>query len=208
MPWGFVMMLIGVAIGVVGKKLLDEDIITVVGVLISLAGMFLVCYPYLPHQQKSDESVPSSQPQVLSPQPTEYLPAGNSNDYVPSITERTTSSWRIHPRKSRAKKRFRHLRGICKRPGAREWELIERLVFRQRFQAHAPHDFVEVVPGDPPTWIAGLLSSSGSACQTLRVSPASYRLARIPRNRKDGRLDFPSANESKREAACSTKYAG
>src|ERR671911_99759 len=63
--WGFVMMLIGVAIGVVGKKLLDEDIITVVGVLISLAGIFLVCYPYLsPPRQKSDESVPSSQPQV------------------------------------------------------------------------------------------------------------------------------------------------
>jgi hypothetical protein len=91
--WGFVMMLIGVAIGVVGKKLLDQDIITVVGVLISLAGMFLVCYPYLSrHRQKSDESVPSSKPQVLNaPHPPEYLPHGNSVDYVPSITERTTN---------------------------------------------------------------------------------------------------------------------
>ena len=91
--WGFVMMLIGVAIGVVGKKLLEEDIITVVGVLISLVGMFLVCFPYLsPHQQKSDESVLSSQPQVLNtPRPAEYLPDRNSVDYVPSITERTTN---------------------------------------------------------------------------------------------------------------------
>lgn len=91
--WGFVMMLIGVAIGVVGKKLLDEDLITVVGVLISLAGIFLVCYPYLsPQRQKSDESVPSSQPQVLNtPHAAEYLPPGNSVDYVPSITERTTN---------------------------------------------------------------------------------------------------------------------
>ena len=93
MLWGFVMMLIGVAIGVAGKKLLDEDIITVVGVLISLAGIFLVCYPYLsPHRQKLDESVPSSQPQVLNtPHPAEYLPPGNIVDYVPSITERTTN---------------------------------------------------------------------------------------------------------------------
>jgi len=91
--WGFVMMFIGVAIGVVGKKLLDEDIITVVGVLISLAGIFLVSYPYLfPRRQKSDESVPSSQPEVLNPpHPPEYLPHGNSVDYVPSITERTTT---------------------------------------------------------------------------------------------------------------------
>lgn len=92
-------MLIGVAIGVVGKRLLDEDIITVVRVLISLAGIFLVCYPYLsPNRQKSDESVPSSQPQVLNtPRPAEYLPHGNSVDYVPSITERTTNLLEASP---------------------------------------------------------------------------------------------------------------
>src|SRR5215204_1126121 len=38
--WAFIIMFIGAAIGVVGKKLLHEDIITVIGVLISLAGMF------------------------------------------------------------------------------------------------------------------------------------------------------------------------
>jgi hypothetical protein len=45
--WGFIAMFIGVAIGVVGKKLLHEDIVTVIGVLISLLGMFLTVYPYL-----------------------------------------------------------------------------------------------------------------------------------------------------------------
>ena len=105
--WGFVMMLIGVAIGVVGKKLLDEDIITVVGVLISLAGIFLVSYPYLfPRRQKSDASVPLSQPQVLDPPHTaEYLPPGNNVDYVPSITERTTTLLEnSHVEKPREKK--------------------------------------------------------------------------------------------------------
>jgi hypothetical protein len=89
----FIAMLIGVAIGVVGKKLLYEDIVTVVGVLISLAGMFLVVYPYLaPARRKEDESKFSSQPEVLTPsQPTEYLPDASSIEYVPSITERTTN---------------------------------------------------------------------------------------------------------------------
>ena len=105
--WGFVMMLIGVAIGVVGKKLLNEDIITVVGVLISLAGIFLVSYPYLfPRRQKSDESVSSSQPQVLNPsRPAEYLPPGNNVDYVPSITERTTTLLENSPAEKRREKK-------------------------------------------------------------------------------------------------------
>ena len=91
--WGFIAMLIGVAIGVVGKKLLYEDIVTVVGVLISLAGMFLVSYPYLiPSRRKEDDSSFSSQPEVLtSSQQTEYLPDASSIEYVPSITERTTN---------------------------------------------------------------------------------------------------------------------
>ena len=91
--WGFILMLIGVAIGVVGKKLLHEDIVTVVGVLISLAGMFFVVYPYLaPSRRKEDDSSFASEPEVLTPpQATEYLPDASDIDYVPSITERTTN---------------------------------------------------------------------------------------------------------------------
>jgi hypothetical protein len=90
---GFILMLIGVAIGVVGKKLLHEDIVTVVGVLIALVGIFLEVYPYLaPSRRKEDESSFSSQPEVLAPpKPTEYLPDASTIEYVPSITERTTN---------------------------------------------------------------------------------------------------------------------
>ena len=91
--WGFLIMLIGAAIGVVGKMLLHEDIVTVVGVLISLAGMFLVVYPYLaPSRRKEVDSSFSSEPEVLiTPQRTEYLPDGSGIEYVPSVTERTTN---------------------------------------------------------------------------------------------------------------------
>jgi len=91
--WGFIIMLIGVAIGVVGKKLLHQDIVTVVGVLISLLGMFLSVYPFLaPPRRKKRASSPSAQAEVLTPsRPTEYLPPASNIEYVPSITERTTN---------------------------------------------------------------------------------------------------------------------
>jgi hypothetical protein len=91
-PWAFIMMFIGVAISIVGKMLLHEDIVTVVGVLISLAGMFLVAYPFLsPAPRKKYDAGPSSQAKVLTQsQPTKYLPQESNIEYVPSITDRTT----------------------------------------------------------------------------------------------------------------------
>jgi hypothetical protein len=90
--WGFIIMFLGAAIGVVGKKLLHVDIVTVVGVLISLLGMFLTVYPFLaPPRRKKSGSSPSSQPEVLTPsRSTEYLPPASNVEYVPSVTERTT----------------------------------------------------------------------------------------------------------------------
>src|SRR5262245_51034806 len=68
--WGFIIMFVGVAIGVVGKKLLHEDIVTVIGILVSLAGMFLSVYPYLsPSRRQKNDSIPSSQPEALTDSP-------------------------------------------------------------------------------------------------------------------------------------------
>jgi hypothetical protein len=90
-PWGFISMFIGVAIAVIGKMLLHEDIVTVVGVLVALLGMFLTAYPYLwPSRRPKYDSSPPLQPDPLSSQPAKYLSEGNI-DYVPSITERTTN---------------------------------------------------------------------------------------------------------------------
>ena len=90
--WGFIMMFIGAAIGVLGKKLLHQDIVTVVGVLISLVGMFLAVYPYLsPSRPQKYVAGPHSRPDDLTPsQPSKYLPQANNIGYIPSITERTT----------------------------------------------------------------------------------------------------------------------
>ena len=90
--WGFIMMFVGAAIGVVGKKLLHEDIVTVVGVLVSLAGMFLSAYPFLsPSPRKRYGSGPSAPPKVLTQsQSTKSLPQDSNTEYVASITDRTT----------------------------------------------------------------------------------------------------------------------
>jgi hypothetical protein len=89
--WGFIIMFIGVAIGIIGKKLMYEEMIIVVGVLLSLVGMFLTVYPYLlpSHRQKFDSSS-SSQPELPQSQSSKYLPQESNIEYVPSITERTT----------------------------------------------------------------------------------------------------------------------
>lgn len=90
--WGIIIMFIGVAIGVIGKMLIHEEMVTVVGVLVSLVGMFLTVYPYLsPSPRQKYDSRPSSQPEVLTPsQPTKYLPQERRIEHIPSITERTT----------------------------------------------------------------------------------------------------------------------
>jgi len=90
--WGFIIMFIGVAIGIIGKKLMHDEIVSVTGALLSLAGMFLAVYPYLSHFPRPKyDSTPSSQPGVLTQsQPREYLPQPSSTEFVSSVTERTT----------------------------------------------------------------------------------------------------------------------
>jgi hypothetical protein len=90
--WAFAVMFLGVALGVIGKMAMHNDMVTVVGVLISLAGMFLTAYPYVaPSSRRKHNSIQSSRPEVLRPSPpTSYLPPESSIEYVPSITERTT----------------------------------------------------------------------------------------------------------------------
>ena len=64
MLWGFIIMFIGVAVGIIGKKLVHQELVTVVG----------------------------AQPDILSQsQPGKYLPPERTIEYVPSITERTTN---------------------------------------------------------------------------------------------------------------------
>jgi hypothetical protein len=93
MLWGFIIMFIGVAVGIIGKKLIHEDLVTVVGALLSIAGMFLTVYPYFsPSLRPKVVSSLSLQPDILSQsQPGKYLPPESNIEYLPSITERTTS---------------------------------------------------------------------------------------------------------------------
>jgi hypothetical protein len=92
-PWGFIIMFIGVAIGIIGKMLMHHEMVTVVGVLVSLVGMFLTVYPYLsPSPRQKLDSRPSSQSDTLiQSQPVKYLPPESNIEYVQSVTERTTN---------------------------------------------------------------------------------------------------------------------
>jgi hypothetical protein len=90
---GLIVMFIGAAIGVVGKKLLYQDVVTVVGILISLLGMFLTVYPVLvPARPRRISSNPKSRTKTLASQePPRRLPHASNLEFIPSVTERTTS---------------------------------------------------------------------------------------------------------------------
>jgi hypothetical protein len=90
--WGVILMFIGVVIGVIGKMLLHEEIVTVVGILFSVLGMFFTAFPYLlPAPRQKYDSIASSQPEGLkTSQPTRHLSPQSNVENVPSITERTT----------------------------------------------------------------------------------------------------------------------
>jgi hypothetical protein len=103
--WGLIVMFVGVAIGVVGKKLLHEDIVTVVGILMSLAGMFITVFPYLvPPRAKQDIRARSQPEELPAFQPPKNLPKERI-DFVPSITERTTSLLESRPASSTRQKK-------------------------------------------------------------------------------------------------------
>ena len=88
---GFIVMLLGVAIGVIGKKLMHQDLVTVIGVLISLVGMFLTVYPYLaPSRRTKHDPTQSQLDEITHSRPSNTLPRERSPEYVASITERTT----------------------------------------------------------------------------------------------------------------------
>jgi hypothetical protein len=91
MLWGFIILLAGAAIGVVGKKLIHEDVVSVLGVLLSLVGMFLTVYPFLSPSRTKRKVRSTAESEVLTNVPAPKTLGSESNtEYVPSVTERTT----------------------------------------------------------------------------------------------------------------------
>lgn len=89
---GFIVMFMGVALGVVGEKLVHADSVTVVGILLSLLGMFMTAFPYLlPTSSRRSDSRSPSEPKTLGSAPApKSLPHDREIEYVSSVTERTT----------------------------------------------------------------------------------------------------------------------
>jgi hypothetical protein len=85
----------GVMIALLGRMLLHQEMVTLVGVLVSLAGMFLIgAAPFLSARQKKRAvRLRAYEPVVPASTATtaKLLPVG-SDDYIPvSVTENTTN---------------------------------------------------------------------------------------------------------------------
>ena len=88
----FTIMFIGAALGVLGKLLLHNDVVTVVGVLLALAGMLLAVYPFLvPRSSTGTASEPSTRADgAFRARPTMQLRDAPAFDNIPSVIENTT----------------------------------------------------------------------------------------------------------------------
>lgn len=89
--WGFIVMFIGAALGVIGKMVVHWDVLTAVGALTAMAGMFLIGYPSLASLRRGKVASPSQEQLPTGPQVERLLPTPGDNDFVPSVTERTTN---------------------------------------------------------------------------------------------------------------------
>ena len=89
---GFLVMFIGLVIGVIGRMLMHDDTVATVGVLVSIAGMFFIAYPYLsPSPRQEQDSGPASKRELdIQSHPKQYFPRETNTEYGSSITERTT----------------------------------------------------------------------------------------------------------------------
>jgi hypothetical protein len=83
----------GIIVALLGKMALPFDAVVLSGVLISIAGMFLVAaYPLLRRSARPRQIVPDASPgQLPSAEATNKLPPIGVTDFVPSVTEDTTN---------------------------------------------------------------------------------------------------------------------
>ena len=93
MLWGLILAFGGIVIALFGRMLLQQQIVTLIGVLASISGMFFIAAtPFLRRTRSNKRGIhPSTQPEVLAPaEPTRKLPPMSVADYIPSVTEDTT----------------------------------------------------------------------------------------------------------------------
>ncbi len=88
---GFVTMFIGLFLAVVGATMIHDKMITGVGMLHFLLGMFLMGFAEI-WRKTRPRPVSNPQPETLTPsQPIMYLPQESRIEQPTSITDRTTS---------------------------------------------------------------------------------------------------------------------
>lgn len=107
MRWGVIITFVGIILGIVGKKFVHDDIISGVGALIAIAGIFLIAFGSLPtlapRSGKSRQSKPVKAPaqaKPTMPMPLELLP-----ESVSSVTENTTELLEVEKIKVSARPR-------------------------------------------------------------------------------------------------------
>jgi len=92
--FGFAIMFVGIMILSIGKKIIHDDVVTMVGGLILTAGLWPLLYPFFSIFHVKESALPKPSPAALLPQApvtTNPLPLPDRQpEAVLGITERTT----------------------------------------------------------------------------------------------------------------------
>ncbi|MEP6944788.1 MAG: hypothetical protein ABJA02_02640 [Acidobacteriota bacterium] len=88
----------GIVVALFGKMVFHMDIVVLIGVLASIAGMFYIAtYPYLPLALRFEPYIgpAANSDSVLPAGSTKKLPSMEPADAVPSVTEHTTNLLKV-----------------------------------------------------------------------------------------------------------------
>lgn len=90
---GLLLAFSGIIVALTGKMLLHNDIVTYIGVVVSILGMMSIALvPMLAARRAADRRRrPAAQPKSFAPaEPTMKLPPMNAADHIPSVVDNTT----------------------------------------------------------------------------------------------------------------------
>jgi predicted nucleic acid-binding Zn ribbon protein len=91
---GLILAFAGIMVALLGRMLLHEEIVTLIGVMLSISGMFLIAanqFIRRPKQTRRVTATPVEHGSLPAVSTNKLLPFGN-DDYIPaSVTENTTN---------------------------------------------------------------------------------------------------------------------
>jgi hypothetical protein len=88
---GIVFTIVGLMIGIIGKKLTHNEVTTTLGIFITFASLLVSMYPFIAVLKPKPQSSEPTRPAIEPDRSTKFLPHDRPFQPVSSVTEHTTA---------------------------------------------------------------------------------------------------------------------